>query len=109
MEHLVPVTFIAGLFTWLIARNHYRTQEKLQLAAIEHGLSALPASAPQDRRITAAVLIALGVGFAIASYVCLSLSPAADLVPPMAVSIWAVVPILAGVALWRSSRQVARS
>jgi hypothetical protein len=104
VEHLVPITFFAGLFTWLIARHHYRTQEKLQLAAIKHGMSALPACAPRDRRITAAMLIALGVGFAIASYVCLSVSPAADVVSPLAISVWAIVPILVGAALWRSSR-----
>jgi hypothetical protein len=109
VEHLVPITFFAGLFTWLIARNRYRTQEKLQLAAINHGLSALPASEPRDRRITAAVLIALGIGFAVASYVSLSLSPAADIVSPLAVSIWAIIPILVGAALWRSSRPVSPS
>jgi hypothetical protein len=102
---LVPITLFAGLFTWLVFRRHYRTQEKVQLAAIERGLSTLPAMTESDGRRTAWVLIALGVGFAIATQVSLSLSPAADVVSPLAVSIWGLVPVLVGVGLCEYHRR----
>lgn len=101
MGHLVPITLIAGLFAWLILRGHYRTQEKIQLAAIERGLLNLPTpAAPADMRKTAWVLIALGLGFAVAIHVSLSQVPDTELETPLAVSIWGIVPILVGGALW---------
>lgn len=108
MGHLVPITFFAGLFAWLVYRRHCLTQQKVQLAAIERGLLNLPAPVQSDQRKTAWVLIALGVGFAIAIHVTLSLVPDTELETPLVVSIWGIVPILVGAALWGYHHQVTK-
>ena len=108
MENLVPITFFAGLFTWLILRRHYRTQQAIQTAAIARGLTTVPPVAPSDPRQLAWVLIALGLGFAIATHVSISLAPHHAMDSPLAVSIWGVVPILVGAALWAYHRRGVR-
>ncbi|MFA6108033.1 MAG: hypothetical protein WDA75_04610 [Candidatus Latescibacterota bacterium] len=108
MGYLVPITFFAGLFAWLVYRRHCLTQQKVQLAAIERGLLNLPAPAPNDHRKIAWVLIALGLGFAIAIHVSLSLVPDTELETPLAVSVWGIIPILVGGALWLYHLQVSR-
>ncbi len=75
MEHLVPLAFIVGLFTWLVARLHYRTQERPQLAAVAQGLLTIPTGQPYRPRRIVPVLVALGLGLAIATCVSLSLTP----------------------------------
>lgn len=108
MEHLVPITFAAGLFAWLIYRRHCLTQQKVQLTAIERGMLNLPTPVQSDPRKTAWVLIALGLGFAIAIHVTLSLVPHGDLDTPFAVSVWGIVPILVGAAQWGYHHQVTK-
>jgi hypothetical protein len=108
MGHLVPITLIAGLFAWLILRRHYLTQQRIQLAAIERGLLSLPTPVKSDLRKTAWVLIALGLGFAIAIHVSLSFAPHFEAETPFAISVWGIVPILVGVAQWAYHCRVRR-
>jgi hypothetical protein len=109
MEHMVPISFIAGLFTWLVLRRRYRTQQVIQVAAIERGLATVPPVAASDSRKTAWVLMALGVGFSIATYVSVSAVPHHGLDAPLAVSVWGIVPVLVGVALWAHHRRLHRA
>ncbi len=109
MEHMVPISFIAGLFTWLILRRRYRTLQAIQVAAIERGVTTVPSVAASDSRKTAWVLMALGVGFSIATYVSVSAVPGHGLDAPLAVSVWGLVPVLVGVALWAHHRRVHRA
>jgi hypothetical protein len=104
MHDLIPITLFIGLFGWLIARQHYRTYETLQMAALQRGLAVTPPTPPCDRQLVATVLIAIGVGFAIASFVSTSLEPDSGVGAALAVSIWGLVPLLVGLALRRHGR-----
>lgn len=99
MTGLVFITFFSGLFAYLVLRQN--NQRKVYLAAIEHGASIpLPRNPRTDARRPALVLMAAGLGFFIAMYATLSLVHEADAPAPLAVSIWGVIPILIGGALW---------
>ncbi len=104
MEDLVPITLFVGLFGWLVARQHYRTYETIQMAAMQRGMAVTPPTPPCDRELVATVLIAIGVGFAVASFVSTLLGPDAGFRAAVAVSVWGLVPLLVGLALRRHSR-----
>ena len=97
----VPITLFGGLFLFLILGAYYR--HKVYLAAIEKGQS-LPARPKMDLRKTALVLIALGAGFSIATHVTITLAD--HHTSPLVGSIWGIVPILIGAALWVYWRMV---
>ena len=95
----VPIIIFSGLFLFLIARVYFRY--KLHATALEKGL-ALPET-PKDKgdlRKPALVLIALGLGYSIAVYTTLSFGHDAHTVAPLAASIWGIVPMLIGAAMW---------
>ena len=95
---LIPIAIIVGIFLYLILKRHYR--KEVYLAAIEKGASVSDlAEAPVDLRKPALVLIALGLGFSIATHVTLSYVSDSDAPTPLQVSIWGIVPILIGLAL----------
>ena len=98
---LIPIAFFVGLFSYLILKQRYR--KEIYLAAIERGASVPDlAEASSDLRKPALVLIALGLGFSIATHVTLSYvnAPFAPIAPnPWQTSIWGLVPILIGLAL----------
>ncbi|MBI2503429.1 MAG: hypothetical protein HYW07_09405 [Candidatus Latescibacteria bacterium] len=68
-------------------------------SALEKG-QALPETPKGDVRKSAIVLIALGLGYSIAIYTTLSFVTDGDAPEPLAVSIWGIVPMLIGAALW---------
>ncbi|MEW6756432.1 MAG: hypothetical protein AB1505_36485 [Candidatus Latescibacterota bacterium] len=104
MTGFVFIAFFSGLFTYLILRQ--ANQRKVFLAAIERGVPVpLPQKSRGDARRPALFLVAVGLGFSIAMYVTLSLAPPdPDTPAPLAVSIWGIVPILVGAALWVHQR-----
>lgn len=94
-----PVLLFGLLFLFLIMRGYFRY--KLHTTALEKGL-ALPET-PKDKgdlRKPALVLIALGLGYSIAVYTTISFGHDAHTVAPLAASIWGIVPILIGAAMW---------
>lgn len=105
---VVFLGFFAGLFVLLILRQHSR--RKVLLAAIDHGVPVpLSSRSAGDARRPALVLMALGLAFFIAMSVTLSLVHGdSDQPPALAVSIWGVVPLLIGAALWHFHRVVMR-
>lgn len=94
----IPITMFGGLFLFLIARVYFRY--KLHTTALEKG-QALPETPKGDLRKSALVLIALGLGYSIAVHTTLSFETDHDAVAPLAASIWGIVPMLIGGAMWR--------
>ncbi len=95
---LIPIAIIVGIFLYLILKHRYR--KEIFIAAIEKGASVPDMTeTPRDLRKPALVLIALGLGFTIATYVTLSYVSDSDVPAPLQVSIWGIVPILIGLAL----------
>ena len=85
---------------YLTLKQYYRKQ--IHLAAIErgHDLPDDPPARQPDLRRPALILMALGLGFSIATFVTISLASHHSGPHPAAVSIWGIVPILLGAALW---------
>ncbi len=86
----VPMTLSVSFFVYLTLRS-YQTR-RVQIAAIEHGLP-IPQGQPSDSRKPGFVLIALGLGFGIATYVALEDEQA------IRVSIFGLIPMLIGAGL----------
>ena len=88
----------SGLFLFLILRSCFRY--RLHLTAVEKGqpLTETPRNRG-DARKSALVLIALGLGYMISMFTALSYVGDHD-APPLAISIWGIVPILIGAAMW---------
>ena len=94
----IPLAIVVGLFSYLILKQRYR--KEVYIAAIEKGASVPDlAEAPLDLRKPALLLIALGLGFSIATHVTLSYVSDSSAPSPLQVSIWGLVPILIGLAL----------
>lgn len=94
-----PFLIFGAFVLFLIIRAYFRY--KLHASALEKGL-ALPET-PKDKsdvRKPALVLIALGLGYSISVYTTLSFGHDAPTVAPLAASIWGIVPILIGAAMW---------
>ena len=95
----LPLPIIAaGIILYHILKQYNR--RKVFIAAIEKGASLvdIPQEAEGDLRKPSLVLIAIGLGFSIATFVTLSYGDVSE-APPLMVSIWGVVPILVGIAL----------
>jgi hypothetical protein len=88
---------VAGSFLYLILKR--KNQKEVELAAIAKGIS-LPERPKKDARKPALVLIALGLAYFIATLVTLSTLDDPHAPAPLAVSIWGIVPLLLGAALW---------
>ena len=103
---MVPILAILGVFVYLILKTYFRY--KLRMSALEKGLPLPedPKNHQGDLRKSALVLIALGLGYAIAIHTTLSYVSDADTPAPIAISIWGVVPILIGAGLWIYWRMV---
>ncbi|NKB65888.1 MAG: hypothetical protein GKR89_02390 [Candidatus Latescibacteria bacterium] len=98
-EEWVAVSLFAILGAYLIFKEFSR--RKVELAAIEKGL-AVPAKQKTDARKPALVLIALGVGFSVCMFTTLSSIERSSYDPsPLAISVWGLVPVLVGLALWQ--------
>ena len=106
MNKLIPIVFCAGLFVFLILRQYY--QKKVDMAAIEKGIFRPPEKSPKDLRKPALVLVALGLGYFIAMQVTFGYMTYKHAPVPLQVSIWGIVPILIGVALWMHCRLKAK-
>lgn len=91
----VPIIMFSGLFLFLSIRSYFRY--KLRASALEKG-QALPETPKGDLRKSALVLIALGLGYSIAVHITLSYTPGGP--EPFMASIWGIVPIFIGAALW---------
>ena len=92
---LNPIVFMVSVALYLILRLRYKRD--IYLAALEKG-QPLPEQPQTDPRKPALVLIALGLGFSIASYVAVSYATRVQ-AHPAQVCIWGIVPIFIGVAL----------
>ncbi len=95
----LPLPIIAaGIILYPILKQYNR--RKVFIAAIEKGASLvdIPQEAEGDLRKPSLVLIAIGLGFSIATFVTLSYIDVSE-APPLMVSIWGIVPILVGIAL----------
>ena len=91
--------FVVGMLLYFILKKRY--QKEIYIAAIEKGMSVpeMDRKTPTDLRKPALILIALGLGFSIATFVTISYVSDPDAVSPLQISIWGIVPILIGVAL----------
>ena len=92
---LNPIVFMVSVALYLILRLRYKRD--IYLAALEKGLPA-PEQPQTDMRKPALLLIALGLGFSIASYVAVSYATRVQ-AHPAQVCIWGIVPIFIVVAL----------
>ena len=103
---MVPILAILGVFVYLILKTYFRY--KLHMSALEKGqpLPESPKNHRGDLRKSALVLIALGLGYAIAIHTMLSYVTDADTPAPIAISIWGIVPVLIGAAMWLYWRMV---
>ena len=100
------ILLFGGLFLFLILKAYFRY--KLHMSALEKGLP-LPESPKHHRgdlRKSALVLIAVGLGYAISVHTTLSLANDPDVPDPLLASIWGIVPILIGAAMWIYWRMV---
>ena len=88
----------AGYILYHILKQYNR--RKVLIAAIEKGASLpdIPQEAEGDLRKSSLMLIAIGLGFSIATFVTLSYVDVTE-AHPLMVSIWGIVPILVGIAL----------
>ena len=95
MEPIWITVVILGLIVYFTLKQRF--QKEVHLAALEKGD---PVEFPQaDLRKPALVLIALGLGYSISSYVAFSLASDPDF-HPLQFSIWGIIPILIGAFLW---------
>ena len=96
MGTLIPIIFMVVVAVFLILKHYY--QKQIYVAAIEKGMP-IPEKHEGDPRKPALILIALGLGFAVVALV-------AD--HGLNTAIWAIVPMLVGVALWTYYRLMVR-
>jgi len=90
----VPILIIASCIYSILKQRYLK---EIYLKAIEKGIAVPPMPEQGDTRRTALVLIALGLGFAIAVSVTFSMVTRGP--HPLQVGIWGIVPILMGLAL----------
>jgi len=90
----MPLLIVGWCFHSILKQRYLK---EIYLKAIEKGIAVPPMPEQGDVRRTALVLIALGLGFAIAASVTLSVVTRGP--HPLQVGIWGIIPILMGLAL----------
>ena len=95
-----------GLVIYHTLKRRY--EKEIYTAAIDKGMPVpdMPKPKPSDPRKAALVLIALGIGYFIATVVTVSFITKPDAPSPLQVGIWGIIPVLIGMALWYYDRMI---